>query len=106
MANGEYKASSMEVKVVIIKKLDCGKKIVMCLMVCVMYKNKDLITEHCMASAPVQSVIISKKKGENSLKLSIVHKKMLPIYALLTVCGKITFKQFMIQTSFWNVTCL
>ncbi|XP_066958825.1 tigger transposable element-derived protein 1-like [Macrobrachium rosenbergii] len=84
MANGKCKASensgscknqqaiSMETKVAIIKKLESGEKMVEVARHYNMYrstigtifKNKDRIMEHMKSEVPVQSTIISKRRGK------------------------------------------
>ena len=62
----------METKVTIIKKLDSGEKIVNvartfnmnCSNVGTIYKSKNRIMEHVKSAVPIQSTIISKKRGK------------------------------------------
>ena len=66
------KAISMETKVAIIKKLDGGEKMVNVARTFMMnrstvgtiYKSKDRVMEHVKSAVPMQSTIISKKRGK------------------------------------------
>lgn len=70
-------------KVAIIKKLGHSEKMAnaMCLYsmnsltIGTIYKNEGHIMEHCMSSVPMQSMIISKKRGKISLSLPWHTKK-------------------------------
>ena len=85
MGNGKRKASggsggsvkkrqaiSMETKVAIIKKIDSGEKTmnVACLFnmssstICTVYKNKERIKQHVKSAMPMQSTIITKRRGK------------------------------------------
>ena len=65
-------AISLETKVTIIKKLDSGEKMVNVARtfnmnrstVGTIYKSKDRIMEHVKSAMPMQSTIISKKRGK------------------------------------------
>ena len=68
----KWQAISSEIKLVIIKKLDAGEKMVNvtreynmnCSTIGTVYKQKDRIMEHVKSAVEMQSTIISKRRGK------------------------------------------